>query len=242
MKRRGFTLIELLVVIAIIAILAAILFPVFARAREAARATACKSNLKQMGSAVMMYVQDYDETLPFQYNLGASTPRYPTNGTELLNTDNWGVAGDLLMPYIKNRQVFGCPSSNKPTTGGNWRYEHDYGWNTTMFLSNSGYAMANLQTPADMVFTADTYWEWLQAGTWTEQCGSGYQGGPNGWGGTGAGRFKSRHSGMLNVLWGDGHVSATKISRLKYANMVPNYTGTETLSAPASTADCDYAR
>lgn len=65
MKRHGLTLIELLVVIAIIAILAAILFPVFARAREAARATACRSNLMQLGNAVMMYTQDYDENLPF---------------------------------------------------------------------------------------------------------------------------------------------------------------------------------
>ena len=64
MKKRGFTLIELLVVIAIIAILAAILFPVFARAREAARKSSCQSNLKQFGSAFMMYTQDYDECFP----------------------------------------------------------------------------------------------------------------------------------------------------------------------------------
>src|SRR5438128_1326179 len=72
MKRRGFTLIELLVVIAIIAILAAILFPVFAQAREKARATMCVSNLKQMGSAFVMYVQDYDETMPTAW-MGPST-------------------------------------------------------------------------------------------------------------------------------------------------------------------------
>ena len=63
--RRGFTLIELLVVIAIIAILAAILFPVFAQAREKARMTACLSNMKQIGTSLMMYVQDYDETFPY---------------------------------------------------------------------------------------------------------------------------------------------------------------------------------
>lgn len=242
MKRRGFTLIELLVVIAIIAILAAILFPVFARAREAARATACKSNLKQIGNAVMMYTQDYDETLPFQSNMGAATPRYPTNGLELLNTDDWGEAGDLVAPYIKNKEVFGCPSSIRPRVGVGWRYEHDYGWNTNIFPSNTGYSLASLQSPADLVFTADTSLEWLQPGQWTENCGSGYPGGPNGWGGTGPGRFKSRHSGMLNVLWGDGHVTASKISRLKYSNLDLNYTGLETLAAPANTADCAYAR
>jgi prepilin-type N-terminal cleavage/methylation domain-containing protein/prepilin-type processing-associated H-X9-DG protein len=242
LKRRGFTLIELLVVIAIIAILAAILFPVFARAREAARATACKSNLKQIGSAVLMYAQDYDETLPFQYNLAAATPRYPTNGQDLINTDNWGVVGDLVFPYIKNREVFGCPSSGKARTGANWKYEHDYGWNTSVFYSNSGNAMANLPAPAETVFTADTSWEWLQPGTWSEACGGGYPVGPNGWGGAGPGRFHSRHSGMLNVLWGDGHVTANKISRLKYANMMPTYTGTETLSPPSNTAACAYAQ
>jgi len=241
LKRRGFTLIELLVVIAIIAILAAILFPVFARAREAARATSCKSNLKQVGTAVLMYTQDYDETLPFHTYLAAATPRYPA--VDVLNTDDYGVVGDLVLPYIKNRQVFGCPSSAKAGTGAQWKYEHDYAWNTAVFPANSGYALASLQAPADTLFTADTAWEWLQPGTWTENCGGGYPGGPSGWGGTGAGRFQSRHSGMLNVLWGDGHVAATKISRLKYSNMVPGYAGTETLSAPAQgAANCAYAQ
>lgn len=92
--RRGFTLIELLVVIAIIAILAAILFPVFARAREQARRSACLSNLKQLALAALMYGQDYDELLP----VGA------TQGNPLLNV----VQG--LEPYVKNRQVFYCPS------------------------------------------------------------------------------------------------------------------------------------
>jgi prepilin-type N-terminal cleavage/methylation domain-containing protein/prepilin-type processing-associated H-X9-DG protein len=90
----GFTLIELLVVIAIIAILAAILFPVFARAREQARRSACLSNLKQLSLAVLMYGQDYDEVLP----VGA------TQGNSLLNIVQ------AFMPYVKNRPVFYCPS------------------------------------------------------------------------------------------------------------------------------------
>jgi prepilin-type N-terminal cleavage/methylation domain-containing protein/prepilin-type processing-associated H-X9-DG protein len=90
----GFTLIELLVVIAIIAILAAILFPVFARAREKARQSACLSNVKQTTLAVVMYAQDYDEALPFA--IGGSM------------TQMWSLM-ELLEPYIKNRQVLLCP-------------------------------------------------------------------------------------------------------------------------------------
>ena len=102
MKRTAFTLIELLVVIAIIAILAAILFPVFAQAREKARAIACLSNTKQLGTAFMMYVQDYDERLP------QGTNRYYYG---YLSGNGW--AGQL-QPYIKNAGVFKCPSD--PTT------------------------------------------------------------------------------------------------------------------------------
>jgi prepilin-type N-terminal cleavage/methylation domain-containing protein/prepilin-type processing-associated H-X9-DG protein len=97
---RGFTLIELLVVIAIIAILAAILFPVFARARESARKTSCLSNGKQMGTAVMMYVQDYDETYPQAYY-------YPNNTNSSGGYSHWS---GHCAPYIKNWQLFVCPS------------------------------------------------------------------------------------------------------------------------------------
>jgi prepilin-type N-terminal cleavage/methylation domain-containing protein len=94
-RRNGFTLIELLVVIAIIAILAAILFPVFAQAREAARKTSCLSNTKQVGLAVMMYVQDYDETFaPNLYTQGAKAYTYI----------------DLHVPYMKNDGIMLCPS------------------------------------------------------------------------------------------------------------------------------------
>jgi prepilin-type N-terminal cleavage/methylation domain-containing protein/prepilin-type processing-associated H-X9-DG protein len=98
MRRLGFTLIELLVVIAIIAILAAILFPVFARAREKARQTACTSNLKQLSLGVLMYVQDYDEMFPPNYS-------YAIPGVEL----RWWE--DLIQPYVKNWQLTICPSS-----------------------------------------------------------------------------------------------------------------------------------
>ncbi len=109
-RSRGFTLIELLVVIAIIAILAAILFPVFAKAREKARQTSCLSNIKQLATAALMYAQDYDEVLPQEYMYSP----YPTNLF-------WWP--DLLYPYTKNWQLGACPSQDQvalayPTGGG----------------------------------------------------------------------------------------------------------------------------
>ncbi len=101
-KNSAFTLIELLVVIAIIAILAAILFPVFARARENARRSSCTSNLKQIGLGILQYTQDYDEKLPFAcWDNGA----YPWHYT--------------VQPYIKSWQVFKCPSYTPTTTVNN---------------------------------------------------------------------------------------------------------------------------
>jgi prepilin-type N-terminal cleavage/methylation domain-containing protein len=105
-RRNGFTLIELLVVIAIIAILAAILFPVFARAREAARRTTCISNLKQIGTATMMYVQDYDENFPSMQR----TYFYGHGATDVTRTDTPAVA---LHPYTKNKGMWICPTSRR---------------------------------------------------------------------------------------------------------------------------------
>lgn len=108
--KRAFTLIELLVVIAIIAILAAILFPVFARARENARRTSCLSNVKQMGLAMMQYVQDYDETLPLaNYTVPAGTPAsaMPDGLFWFANTIYWP---QMIFPYHKSTQVYWCPS------------------------------------------------------------------------------------------------------------------------------------
>lgn len=104
---RGFTLIELLVVIAIIALLAAILFPVFGRARENARRSTCASNLKQIGLGFIQYTQDYDERYP----------RHIDNGTNITpnNTLSYNTA---IQPYLKSFQLFICPSAPISTTAG----------------------------------------------------------------------------------------------------------------------------
>jgi prepilin-type N-terminal cleavage/methylation domain-containing protein/prepilin-type processing-associated H-X9-DG protein len=111
-SRRAFTLIELLVVIAIIAILAAILFPVFSQARDKARTITCTSNQKQLGTALLMYAQDYDETLPSWpfYNVPnpiATNPLWAGGWS-------WAMWVPVLQPYVKNNGVFACP--NGPMT------------------------------------------------------------------------------------------------------------------------------
>ncbi len=100
--RRGFTLIELLVVIAIIAILAAILFPVFARARENARKSTCLSNMKQQGIAILAYCQDYDERFPLWVSDGLGTNPY--------TSDVYTYYTLMVQPYMKNIQLWRCPS------------------------------------------------------------------------------------------------------------------------------------
>jgi len=122
--RRGFTLIELLVVIAIIAILAAILFPVFARAREKARQTSCLSNLKQVAQAELMYEADNDENMAGVYQPTVGTASNPRRYTWI----------DMLMPYVKNQQVWVCPSTLNPyrqdSSNPLW-HEGSYGANLT---------------------------------------------------------------------------------------------------------------
>lgn len=129
-RSKGFTLIELLVVIAIIAILAAILFPVFARAREKARQASCQSNLKQIGTAVLMYVQDYDGTFPGYYE----------------NTNYLWI--EKIAPYVKNDQLFVCPSRGgwstpAPTACGSTNHPPESTWRNRGGYSNYAYNAFN---------------------------------------------------------------------------------------------------
>jgi prepilin-type N-terminal cleavage/methylation domain-containing protein/prepilin-type processing-associated H-X9-DG protein len=127
-KRKGFTLIELLVVIAIIAILAAILFPVFAKAREKARQSSCSSNLKQIGLGIMQYVQDWDETFP---SGGHCLGNQPAGGE--LGWTGTASLQPVADSYVKSNAVFKCPSSVNTTDAANNRYACDYGLNMNIF-------------------------------------------------------------------------------------------------------------
>jgi len=157
-SRPGFTLIELLVVIAIIAILAAILFPVFAQARDKARQSSCLSNTKQIGTGIMMYVQDYDETLPEYWD---------DNVTKTPNGNPLGYWHNRIQPYVKNYSVFVCPSAQSrderlvDTGEGTpaqrkdlrWRGSGSYGWNYWYLGAWPGqiFTLAQVTAPAETI-------------------------------------------------------------------------------------------
>jgi len=155
-RQRGFTLIELLVVIAIIAILAAILFPVFARAREKARQASCQSNLKQLGLGMLMYVQDYDERFPNGCYVAGGAAGPCTNG-DIVHTGwawmadtNWRsqvpsriYLRDIINPYVKNNNLWMCPSDSRTD---NWS-----SYSPKMWLYWTGPKLAEYANPASCV-------------------------------------------------------------------------------------------
>jgi prepilin-type N-terminal cleavage/methylation domain-containing protein/prepilin-type processing-associated H-X9-DG protein len=144
---RGFTLIELLVVIAIIAILAAILFPVFARAREKARQTACLSNTKQVALACHMYFMDYDEAL-----LG---PYHPSN-----SAIRWI---HMVLPYTANTQIYVCPNMDSEEKAGSYAFPFTFGLNFTWLNfppgeSHQATKLAEITYPAETILFTETRW------------------------------------------------------------------------------------
>jgi prepilin-type N-terminal cleavage/methylation domain-containing protein/prepilin-type processing-associated H-X9-DG protein len=153
----GFTLIELLVVIAIIAILAAILFPVFAQAREKARQTACLSNQKQIGLAMMTYIQDYDGTWVSQSFNGTNNPNpdgMALNGTGLANAVGFNYK-DRTTPYSKNEQIWLCPT-NQPNAGYDTKPPNvGYHMNGNV-ITPEGLSEADIRAPAKLFVLRET--------------------------------------------------------------------------------------
>jgi len=205
--RRGFTLVEMLVVIGIIAVLAGILFPVFARARAAARRTQCISNLKQLGQALEMYSSDYDDLYPWACDAPDKYCPQIWNGYP-----QWQMwipympqIQDVLQSYTKNREVFHCMSDSGYDYLENTIYPLDarpsafeahgcsYHWRTEIVFEHMGPSL--LAQPAETNILMDGHGSW--------------HGG------------RSYSSGRWNVLYGDGHVKNINAEQLDEAWFTP---------------------
>jgi prepilin-type N-terminal cleavage/methylation domain-containing protein/prepilin-type processing-associated H-X9-DG protein len=226
MRRKGFTLIELLVVIAIIAILAAILFPVFSRAREQARKASCMSNMKQIMTAMMMYTQDWDERFPVA-NWGELHP----GGTENPAASDWL---DGIYPYLKNVQVLACPSQGWSQGICNVIRNRNPVWNTANIRVNYGFSepvalncggkgsVAAMKYPADSFIVGESVCHWL-GGYWNDQKFFFRRTAWTDWYGCGcppSGNIPPNpddhtyHSGGANIGFADGHVKWMKWDQL----------------------------
>ena len=231
MRRKAFTLIELLVVIAIIAILAAILFPVFAKAREAARKSSCASNLNQIVKAALMYSQDYDELV---------VPSW-------LNYSPPGIGGSvywqgLILPYTKNYQIYKCPSHQLaaepiPANPQYTSYAHQHnnlGWGGSVSL-------AAINSPSETIYFSDvgTHVSWAAFNQNPDREDFTLGGGGANYSrrydqqAHDATTVANRHTGTCNIAFVDGHVKAWKASRVAQ----PYYSDPSTRGGPGDMWD-----
>ena len=233
--RRGFTLIELLVVIAIIAILAAILFPVFQNVRENARRASCSSNLKQLGLAFMQYNQDADESFPLQEFSYAGCCAGPDPfGPQIHNRIAWGEA---IFPFLKSKQVFRCPDAQPglnvdnatiddsgQTGASNYAYNR---WiskdqNTTSKLSqfsfpSSTYLLIETTHNATAEASVDEQNQWGWVDTYVNQLNA-----TNNAAGDGNNGPQRRHNDGSNYAFADGHIKWLDVRKVGRPGLGPN--------------------
>jgi prepilin-type N-terminal cleavage/methylation domain-containing protein/prepilin-type processing-associated H-X9-DG protein len=213
MRRKGFTLIELLVVIAIIAILAAILFPVFARAREKARQTSCLSNIKQLSLGLQMYAQDYD---------GMAFASCDCPGPPLVSRyqhEGNAVALSYVYPYVKNDQIYHCPSVDQRNCGGTPLFCEGYGQVVANSIAGSmvgsgknldRFAGDNSKGPAGVIIISESnnpfLWDWASPTNDLDGTGSLW------------GRLDPVHNEGMNCGYIDGHAKWQKKAALNTAD------------------------
>lgn len=214
-RRAGFTLIELLVVIAIIAILAAILFPVFAQAREKARATTCLSNSKQMGLAMMMYAQDYNESYPQGWYAGPP--------------EAWWLT--LIQPYVKDKDQGGlrsCPSAAST----NWAYSMNDSLSTQSQsvipnVADTVVIADATQVPKWNLYSSSTFYFWGDPAAWNPKPANinAGKGDPNAAlidrdedTDKAVGYIRYRHNEGANLVYADGHTKYGRRGSLKLKN------------------------
>jgi prepilin-type N-terminal cleavage/methylation domain-containing protein/prepilin-type processing-associated H-X9-DG protein len=230
-RQTGFTLIELLVVIAVISILAAILFPVFARARENARRSSCMSNLKQIGLSMMMYTQDYDERYPLQ---SMACPGNSCGANVNSSTVMWYM---VLIPYNKSVQIWNCPDVSDSTyasygvtsiiqkTDSSGRWTPTTAFNVTYGINNyagsgktysntapfNGTSVASIDDPAGTIMVGDGT-SFRLGGISSEL--------PNV--ASNAAYADPRHLDTANFVFADGHVKSVQAGKYTYSSSTPH--------------------
>jgi prepilin-type N-terminal cleavage/methylation domain-containing protein/prepilin-type processing-associated H-X9-DG protein len=219
-KKNGFTLIELLVVIAIIAILAAILFPVFAKARERARATTCSSNLKQLGVAALLYTQEYDEVLPMGWY----------DDPTLSGDKRYGHWQIILRPYIgeskgdggTNIWTVGASTRSCPSAVNSTRFAYSY--NTYAGDQGRTITQADIKNISQMIWFGDApqipMWDYNCSSTYynmaseKDEASGKFDDDKDG----NEGKVRYRHDGAAMIVFTDGHVHSMKRGTIKAEN------------------------